>query len=229
MSDQPLLRKIRSFVRREGRMTISQQRAFDNYWAQYGLAAEGALLDLDTLFGRQAQRCLEIGFGMGHSLLEMAKQQPDWDFIGIEVHRPGVGALLAGIEQHQLTNIRVFCADAIDVLTSRIPDSSIDLLQLFFPDPWPKKRHHKRRIVQPAFIELIHQKLTAGDRFHMATDWENYAIHMLAVMRGVPQLFYNTSTTDGFIPRPESRPFTKFERRGHNLGHQVWDLLFIKR
>lgn len=223
----PIHRQIRSFVRREGRMTISQQRAFERYWERYGLSVEGGLLNLDQVFGRGAKRCLEIGFGMGHSLLEMAKQQPDWDFIGIEVHRPGVGALLAGVEQLQLTNIRIFCADAIEVLRHCIPDASLDLVQLFFPDPWPKKRHHKRRILQPAFVDLIHQKLAADGMFHMATDWENYAIHMLEVMQDSPK-FRNTSKTGDFIPRPQTRPVTKFELRGQRLGHNVWDLLFTK-
>jgi len=223
----PFLRRIRSFVRREGRMTTSQQRAFDQYWIQYGLTTEGPLLDLDAIFARSAKRCLEIGFGMGHSLLTMAQQQPDWDFIGVEVHRPGVGALLAGIEQLQLTNIRIFCADAVEVLRQQIPDNSIDLVQLFFPDPWPKTRHHKRRIVQPEFVDLIQQKLIPNGRFHMATDWENYAIHMLEVMQRTPK-FCNTSTTGDFIPRPDTRPLTKFEQRGQRLGHQVWDLLFKK-
>ncbi len=227
LTNPPFYRQIRSFVRREGRMTSSQQRAFNQYWAQYGLTAEGPVLNFDNIFARSAKRCLEIGFGMRDSLLTMAQQQPEWDFIGIEVHRPGVGALLAGIEQLGLTNIRIFCADALEVLRHCIPDNSIDLVQLFFADPWPKKRHHKRRIVQSPFVELIYHKLAIKGALHMATDWEDYALHMLTIMNNHPQ-FYNVSTTGDFIPRPATRPLTKFELRGHRLGHQVWDLLFTK-
>ncbi|CAM4398967.1 MAG: tRNA (guanine-N(7)-)-methyltransferase [Legionellaceae bacterium] len=227
ISETTFLRRNRSFVRREGRMTISQQKALEQYWPHYGLSVSDKPIILNNVFGREAKHCVEIGFGMGNTLLDMAKQQQDWNFIGIEVHRPGVGALLGGIEQYQLKNIRIFCDDALDVLKYSILDNSLDKVQLFFPDPWPKKRHQKRRIIQPEFVNLIHQKLAINGVFHMATDWENYAFQMLEVMRNHLH-FINLSPTNDFIPRPEERPYTKFELRGERLGHGVWDLMFKK-
>ena len=217
-------REIRSFVRREGRITRSQQRALDELWPRYGLEASQHL-DLDRLFGRRAARTLEIGFGNGASLAAMAEQEPDTDFIGIEVHRPGVGHLLLELERRGLENVRIICDDAVQVLKHCLPDATLDRVLLFFPDPWPKKRHHKRRIVQPAFIELLARKLKTGGTLHMATDWEDYAEHMLAVMEKA-QGFRNCAGQGHFSPRPSYRPVTKFERRGQRLGHGVWDLLF---
>ena len=219
------MRRIRSFVRREGRLTKGQERALDTLWPIMGVEFSPERLDLVALFGREAPVVLEIGFGMGASLVEMAKAAPEKNFIGIEVHRPGVGACLSAAEEAGVSNLRLFCHDAVEVLEQMIPDESIDMLQLFFPDPWHKARHHKRRIVQPAFVQMLRPKLKLGGEFHMATDWQNYAEHMLEVMNVAPG-FANTSEFGDYVPRPDSRPLTKFERRGHRLGHGVWDLSF---
>ncbi|MGL4204647.1 MAG: tRNA (guanosine(46)-N7)-methyltransferase TrmB [Aeromonadaceae bacterium] len=220
-----LMRRIRSFVRREGRLTKGQERALTQLWPVMGVEFSGQMLELATLFGREAPVVLEIGFGMGASLVEMAKAAPEKNFIGIEVHRPGVGACLTSAEEAGITNLRLFCHDAVEVLEQMIPDQSIDTLQLFFPDPWHKSRHHKRRIVQPAFVQMLRPKLKLGGVFHMATDWQNYAEQMLEVM-SVAEGFANTSAFGDYVPRPDSRPLTKFEQRGHRLGHGVWDLVF---
>lgn len=218
-------RTIKSFVMRAGRMTEGQQRGLEQGWPKYGLELEDGLRDFDQVFGRQAPRTFEIGFGMGHSTLEMAAAAPEQDFIGVEVHKPGVGALLSGMQAQGLSNIRVYSCDALEVLRHCVADASLDRVLLFFPDPWHKKRHHKRRIVQPAFAELVRQKLKIGGVLHMATDWEPYAEHMLEVMQAAPG--YRNLAQDGrFVPRPDDRPMTKFERRGERLGHGVWDLLF---
>lgn len=222
------LRTIRSFMRREGRMSPAQQQALTTLWPLYGLEISNELYDLDKIFDRQAPRLLEIGFGMGTSLITQAQQNLDWDFIGIEVHRPGIGNLLVNITDHKLTNIRVFCADAIQVLTQCLPDNSFDKVQLFFPDPWPKRRHHKRRLVQTDFVELIRKKLKPNGLFHLATDWQDYANHMLSVLTAAAG-FINTAGENQFSPRPAERPLTKFEQRGKNLGHGVWDLVFVKK
>ena len=223
--DEPRpLRRIRSFVRREGRITAGQQRALQEYWPRYGVEAD-APLDLTQLFGRDAPRTLEIGFGNGASLATMAAQQPQHDFIGIEVHRPGVGHLLQLVEEQGLGNVRVMREDAVQVLKHCFADDSLDRVLLFFPDPWHKKRHHKRRIVQPDFIELLERKIRHGGRLHMATDWEDYAEHMLEVMSG-STAFRNCAETGDFVARPEYRPVTKFEQRGQRLGHGVWDLVY---
>lgn len=226
MIEKPL-RTIRSFVRREGRLTIGQQRALDALWHRYGIDNAATPLDLDALFGRAAPRILEIGFGNGASLAQMAAAQPQCDYLGIEVHRPGVGALLLQIEELQLANIRVICDDAVEVLRQCIADDSLDRVQLFFPDPWHKRRHHKRRILQPEFAALIQRKLKPGGVFHLATDWKDYARHMLAVMSAAPG-FGNQAGAGQYAPRPDSRPLTKFETRGQRLGHGAWDLLFEK-
>jgi tRNA (guanine-N7-)-methyltransferase len=223
--DGKFLRKVRSFVRREGRLTKGQERALAEQWPIMGVEFAPGMLELAALFGREAPVVLEIGFGMGASLVEMAKNAPDKNFIGIEVHSPGVGACLSSAAEAGVTNLRVFCHDAIEVLDLMIPDGSLSCLQLFFPDPWHKKRHHKRRIVQPEFAQKIRQKLAIGGVFHMATDWENYAEHMLEVM-SVAEGYRNTSATGNWVERPEWRPLTKFEQRGHRLGHGVWDLIF---
>jgi len=218
-------RTIRSFVKREGRLTNGQQHALDHLWPEFGIDYSDVTIDMDAVFGRQAERILEIGFGNGESLWQMASEQPDKDFIGIEVHRPGVGRLLKKIEDSGMQNLRLICHDAIDVLKQQITDNSLDRVQLFFPDPWHKKKHHKRRIVQAEFAELIAQKLKAGGIFHLATDWQHYAEHMLEVLNNCPQL-QNLSPQNDFVPRPDERPLTKFERRGHRLGHGVWDLFY---
>ncbi len=223
----PRLRTVKSFVMRAGRTTTGQQRGLEQGWPLFGLSLDDGLLDFDALFGRSAPRTLEIGFGMGQSLLEMAEAAPDQDFIGIEVHRPGVGALLSGLLARDLKNVRVYDCDALEVLRQCIPDGSLDRVLLFFPDPWHKSRHHKRRIVQPAFAELVRQKLKPGGVLHMATDWQPYAEHMLEVMNAAPG--YRNLAEDGqYVPRPEERPITKFERRGQRLGHGVWDLKFAR-
>ena len=221
------MRKIQSFVRREGRITPGQKRALAELWPKYGISADTPA-DLDTLFGRHAPRTLEIGFGNGETLARLAEQQPEHDFIGIEVHRPGVGHLLQSLEQRGIKNVRIYNEDAVVVLEKCLPDNSIDRLLLFFPDPWHKKRHHKRRIVQPGFIKLVANKLKPGGILHMATDWEDYAEHMLAVMQASEE-FSNCADSGRYSPKPGYRPVTKFELRGRRLGHGVWDLLFVRR
>ncbi len=217
-------RIIRSFVRREGRITAGQQRALQDLWPRYGLEANVAL-DVANIFGRHAPCTLEIGFGNGDALVTLAEQQPECDFIGIEVHRPGVGRLLQQLEERNLDNVRVMREDAVQVLKTCIPNNSLDRVLLFFPDPWHKKRHHKRRIVQADFIELLAKKIKPRGCLHMATDWEDYAMHMLAVMEQLPA-FHNCAGTGNFSARPDYRPITKFEQRGQRLGHGLWDLLF---
>lgn len=232
MSDQEFdnaparpMRTIKSFVMRAGRMTEGQKRGLDQGWPRFGLDLDAGLQDFDAVFGRQAPRTFEIGFGMGHSLLEMAAAAPEQDFIGVEVHRPGVGALLNGLLTQQLSNVRVYSCDALEVLRQCVADASLDRVLLFFPDPWHKARHHKRRIVQPEFAELIRSKLRVGGVLHMATDWEPYAEYMLEVMSVAPG-YRNQASDERYVPRPEERPITKFERRGERLGHGVWDLKF---
>lgn len=219
------LRRIRSFVLREGRLTKGQQRSLELFWPVMGLEYQQELYNLNQVFGRDAHKVLEIGFGMGKSLVEMAKAAPEKDFIGIEVHKPGVGACLGDAEEAGINNLRLFEHDAVEVLRDCIPDASIDTIQLFFPDPWHKKRHHKRRIVQSEFVQMLRQKLKIGGVFHMATDWENYAEHMLEVMSAA-EGFANLATDNQYVPRPDHRPLTKFENRGVKLGHGVWDLMF---
>ena len=219
------LRRIRSFVRRQGRLTKGQQLALDQYWPVMGVEYQPAPLDMTALFGRDAPLVLEIGFGMGASLVTMAQNNPQQNFLGIEVHAPGVGACLASAKEAGVENLRVMCHDAVEVLEHMIPDTSLRMVQLFFPDPWHKARHNKRRIVQAPFAELVHRKLKLGGVFHMATDWEDYATHMLEVMNSVAG-YVNQSATQDYVPRPETRPLTKFEQRGQRLGHGVWDLMF---
>lgn len=220
-------RDIRSFVIRGGRITASQQKAFDLYWPQLGLSLNNGLIDAWQLFGNDHPLVVEIGYGMGDSLLTMAEQEPDKNFIGIEVHMPGVGRLVNEAGKQQAVNLKTYCADAIDVLTRCIPANSVSRLQLFFPDPWHKTRHHKRRIVQPDFINLVIMRLAPGGVFHLCTDWQPYAEHMLATLSQVDGLS-NQSATGDYCARPSYRPVTKFERRGEKLGHGVWDLLFRK-
>jgi len=219
------VRTVRSFVKREGRLTKGQAAAIERLWPSIGLTLENGRLDLATVFGRKAPVTLEIGFGMGHSLVEMASKARERDFIGIEVHEPGVGTCLMAVEESGVDNLRVFHEDAVEVLKQCIPDGSLNCVQIFFPDPWHKKRHHKRRIVQPEFVQLLAQKIESGGIIHLATDWKNYAEHMLEVLNGAPDLS-NLSASEDYVPRPESRPKTKFERRGEGKGHGVWDLQF---
>jgi tRNA (guanine-N7-)-methyltransferase len=223
----PFLRRIRSFVKREGRLTPGQERAINELFPLYGIVLQDKLLNLDDIFQRSAPRILEIGFGNGTSLSEMAQNNPEQDYIGIEVHRPGVGNLLSQIEKSGLTNLRVINDDGVEVLKQMIPDNALDAVYLFFADPWHKKRHHKRRIVQKEFVQLLRKKLKVGGVFHMATDWEHYAEHMMQVMNE-SEGFKNTAGKDQYLPRPDYRPLTKFEQRGQRLGHGVWDLIFEK-
>ncbi len=220
-------RTIRSFVKREGRLTSGQQNALDTQWPLFGIDYSETALNLTELFGREADTVLEIGFGNGDSLWQMAMANPGRNYLGIEVHRPGVGHLLHLVDDSGCTNIRVSNHDAVEVLEHQIPDNSLSRLQLFFPDPWHKKKHHKRRIVQNTFIQLVAKKLKPGGVFHLATDWENYAEHMLEVLNH-SSAFKNLSSDGDFVPRPDERPITKFETRGHRLGHGVWDLMFEK-
>ena len=217
-------RPIRSFVRREGRITPAQQRALQEYWPRFGVDA-AVPLDLATLFPAPAPTFLEIGFGNGEALAAAAQAQPGHNFIGIEVHRPGVGNLLRILAANELTNVRVFCADAVAVLRDALPPASLAGAFIFFPDPWHKSRHHKRRLVQPEFVSLLATRLEVGAVLHLATDWRDYAEHMLAVFAAAPA-WQNLACDARFVPRPASRPLTKFERRGQRLGHDTFDMLF---
>ncbi len=219
------IRKVRSFVKREGRLTKAQARALELHWDEMGLNHQDGMIETNTLFGNANPVVLEIGFGMGKSLVEMAKNTPELNFIGIEVHKPGVGACIALAKEQGVANLKVYEHDAIEILADCIANESLTTVQLFFPDPWHKKKHHKRRIVQPEFVETIRQKLKIGGVFHMATDWENYAECMLEDMQSAPG-YKNLSETNDYVPRPDSRPLTKFENRGQRLGHGVWDLQF---
>ena len=220
-------RPIRSYVLRQGRVTPAQQRALDELYPRFGIAyAAGTFLDPVALFGRKAPLVLELGSGMGETTAEIARAQPGTDFIAIEVHGPGVGSLLNRIESERLTNLRVIRHDAAEVLEHMIADASLAGIHLFFPDPWPKKRHHKRRLVQPAFAALAARKLAPEGYLHAATDWPDYGEQMLAVLSAEPLL---ENAAAGYAPRPAHRPLTKFERRGVALGHPVRDLLFLRR
>jgi tRNA (guanine-N7-)-methyltransferase len=205
-------RPVRSYVLRQGRMTPAQEKALRDLWVIYGIDDNNKLISVKN------PAVLEIGFGMGQSLAAQAKAYPENQYIGIEVHRPGVGSLLLQLHKENIHNIRIFCRDAIEVLRNNIPDDSLDKIQIFFPDPWPKKRHHKRRLIQLDFMILLHQKLKSGGILHIATDWEDYAVHILEIMSQI-ELFEK-------IDIPHDRPPTKFELRGKKLGHQVWDLIF---
>jgi len=218
------LRTIRSFVRREGRMTKAQRRALTGLWPAYGIDSE-SLLDFSTLFGRHAPVILEIGFGNGEALSATAAAFPQNNYLGIEVHRPGIGNLLLQLEKQGLRNVRVICDDAKLVLRERILPMSLDAVYLFFPDPWPKTRHHKRRLVQTDFVQLVREKLKPAGCFHIATDWENYAHHILQVLSHA-EGFKNVAGAGQYAPRPDYRLLTKFERRGQKLGHAVYDLIF---
>lgn len=214
-------KQIKSYVLRQGRLTKAQQNALDNYWVDYGIEANAVMLDFDTLFDQSAPLVFEIGFGNGDSLVEQAKANPDKNFIGAEVHTPGVGHCMHRIHEEGLSNLKVLRHDATLIMAEQIPDDSLACLQLFFPDPWHKKRHHKRRILQQDFIDMVYTKLKQGGLFHMATDWEHYANHMRREMDANNKFsFYSDSRGE--------RPKTKFENRGLKLGHGVWDLVYIK-
>lgn len=219
---------IRSYVIRGGRITDGQKRAFDQWWPRYGLSLFDGILNPEDVFSNRHPLIVEIGFGMGDSLLAMAKAEPDKNFIGAEVHPPGVGRLINCAGKSDVKNLRVYMADALDVLEDCIPDGTIDRLQLFFPDPWHKKKHNKRRIVQLQFLELVRRKLKAGGILHMATDWREYAEYMMEVMCQA-EGFTNTAGDYLFAERPPYRPTTKFEVRGERLGHAVWDIVFSRR
>jgi tRNA (guanine-N7-)-methyltransferase len=224
--NEPQRRPIRSFVMRTGRMTTGQARALDELWPRYGADYSPAPLALDALFGRSAPRTLEIGFGNGEHLAKLAATHPERDYLGIEVHRPGVGHLLMLAGMNDLKNLRVSDHDAVEVLREQIPAASLDELLVLFPDPWHKKRHHKRRLVQPPFVELVASRLHSGGVLRLATDWEEYAQQMLEVLRAAGTVFTNLSPTGDWMPRPEERAPTRFEKRGARLGHGVWDLAF---
>lgn len=221
-------RTIRSFVVRGGRMTEGQQKNYDANWAFYGLELADGRIDYSKVFGRESDVVIEVGFGMGASLVEMAKCAPEKDFIGIEVHPPGVAKLMMLAQEEGLKNLRVYCDDAIEVMASCLPEQAASAFQLFFPDPWHKKKHNKRRIVQPLFAQQVANVLKVDGYFHMATDWEPYAEHMLEVMEAQDN-YSNAAGKGSYHPRPEWRPLTKFEQRGERLGHGVWDLIYSKQ
>lgn len=226
-AEAPPRRELRSFVRREGRFTPSQRRAVAELLPRYGLPEGDGLIDLPQLFGRDATRTLEIGFGNGSVLASLAGSEPEQDFIGIEVYRPGVGRLLAQAEREGMRNLRVSDADAVTLLRERFADASLDRILVFFPDPWPKKRQQKRRLIQLPFVALLHSKLKPGGQLCLATDWQNYAEQMLEVMEAAPGM-HNLHGPGNYAPRPDFRPITRFELRGQRLGHGVWDLVYQK-
>lgn len=221
-------RRIKSYVLRAGRVSNRQQQGLELWFKDYELTMSNTPWSFSKEFGRSAETVVEIGFGMGASLLSMAKDNPHLNYIGIEVHKAGVGSLVADLHDHQLANVRIAAHDAVEVFQTQIEDNSLSGLQIFFPDPWHKKRHHKRRLIQPEFIQLLVKKIKQGGFIHCATDWQEYAEHILEVLSAEPTL-YNQQLTGGYSPRPESRPLTKFEQRGERLGHGVWDLIFIKK
>ncbi len=216
-------RPIRSYVLRQGRVTGAQRRARDELLPRFGIPFSRSLLDLDGVFGRAAPRILEIGFGMGETTADIASRHPGTNFLGLEVHTPGVGGLLKRIAALGLANVRVIQHDAVEVLESMIPPTSLDGVHVFFPDPWPKKRHHKRRLIQPAFVSLLAARMKPGAYLHVATDWEDYAQWILETLSAEPLL---ANTAAAYAPRPEHRPLTKFETRGLKLGHGIWDVVF---
>ena len=219
-------RPIRSFVLRQGYMSKGQQRAYDTLMPVLGVGYQPQVADLDAVFGRAAPKVVEIGFGMGGATADIAQARPDTDYLGVEVHGPGVGSLLKLVEERQLGNVRVIQHDAVEVFTHMLAPASLDGVHVFFPDPWHKKRHNKRRLIQPPFVALLASRIKPGGYLHLATDWEDFAIQMLEVLSQEATL---ENTADGYAPRPDYRPLTKFEQRGLRLGHGVWDLVFRKR
>jgi tRNA (guanine-N7-)-methyltransferase len=227
MTERDTSRRIRSYVLRNGRMTQVQRRALEAHWQRWGLEHDGCELAYDAVFGRAGPLVLEIGFGMGQSLVATAAATPGTNFIGIEVHKPGVGKLLHCMDERGVDNIRIYCHDAVEILRDCIPGASLDTVQIFFPDPWHKKRHNKRRLIQPSFVAQLISKLKPGGILHLATDWEDYAQQMMEVL-GAAEGLSNTCGAGQFALRPEHRPLTKFEMRGERLGHGVWDLVFSR-
>ena len=227
-NEQTLHREIKSFVLRQGKITQGQQRAIEELMPVYGLQYTGEKLDLASAFGRDNPKIVEIGFGMGNATWQIAQNNSENDYLGIEVHLPGVGSLLMQMRDNDVRNLRVIRHDAVEVLRNMLADDSINGFHIYFPDPWHKKRHHKRRIIQPEFVNLLCQKLKSGGYIHLATDWEEYVTWMLNILQSNPQLV-NQSTSNDYVPRPDYRPLTKFENRGVKLGHGVWDLIFIKK
>lgn len=221
----PFMRRIKTFMRRSSPFTTSQKQGMADFSGQFLLPRTREPFIAETVFGRVAPLTVEVGFGMGYSLAEMALAAPERDFIGIEIHEPGVAQLCFELGTHHIPNVRILDEDAVELLEMRFADASIDTLQLFFPDPWQKARHHKRRFVQAENAALVRRKLKLGGYFHMATDWENYSAWMLEQMDAAPG-YENTAGAGKFSPRPDYRPLTKFEKRGHNLGHGVWDLIY---
>ena len=230
MTDSPeenkFHRRIRSFVKREGKLTKGQSNAIEQLWDTHGVDLSDELLDLGALFGNSNPAVLEIGFGNGASLADMAETHTELNFFGVEVHTPGVGSLLVQVKQRELDNVRVSLEDAVLVCNQQIPDGSLERVQIFFPDPWHKERHKKRRLIQPPFVETLIKKLRPGGQIHVATDWENYAEHILEVLSANSDL---ENTADDYAPKPDYRPGTKYEARGIRLGHGVWDLVFNKK
>ena len=226
MEPTPLIRPRRFVVR--GRKTEAQQRAIDEFWPAFGVDFDGSPLDLDALFGRHAPVTVEIGFGNGENLLALAERHPERDFLGVEVHGAGIGRVLAAMNERGLGNIRLVRHDAVEVFEHGLPAGSIDEILIFFPDPWPKARHHRRRLIQPEFVRLLVRALASDGVLRLATDWEPYAEHMLEVLDAEPALV-STAGAGAFIPRPDSRPVTKFERRGEKLGHAIFDLEYRPR
>ena len=210
---------------RQGRISNAQSRACAELLPLYGVAFSPGPLDLDKVFGRAAPKILEIGFGMGETTAEIAQQHPECDYLGVEVHTPGVGSLLARVEKLGLANVRIVQHDAVEVLQHMVAPGALDGVHVFFPDPWPKKRHHKRRLMQPPFVALLASRMRSGALLHTCTDWEDYARQMLEVLAAEPAL---ANAASGYAERPQTRPLTKFERRGLSLGHRVWDLVFRK-
>ena len=221
----PTERRIRSFVTRMGRLSDGQARALETLAPRYCIPYEKSAVDLSKVFGRTAPTVLEIGTGMGETTAHIAGLMPEMNFMGVEVHIPGIGSLLKLIDEHGLQNLRLIQHDAVEVVTHMIPPASLAGVHVFFPDPWHKARHQKRRLIQAAFVELLASRVAVGGYLHCATDWEDYAEQMLAVLSAEPSL---QNTTDGYAPRPDYRPVTKFENRGLKLGHGVWDLVFTK-
>ena len=219
-------RPIRSFVLRQGRVSVAQARACAQLLPRYGIPYAPQPLDLERTFGRNAPKILEIGFGMGETTAAIAAAHPENDYLGIEVHTPGVGSLLKLIDERSIGNLRLIQHDAVEVLREMVAPGSLDGAHIFFPDPWPKKRHHKRRLVQPDFVALLASRIKPGGYVHLATDWQEYAEQMLAVLSAEPML---ANTAAGYAPRPHYRPQTKFETRGLKLGHGVWDVVFRKQ
>lgn len=222
-----LSRHIRSFVRREGRITESQKTALEQYWGQYGIEFDHTKIDLDNAFKRTAPKILDIGTGMGDTTTILAKKHPENDYLAVEVHRPGIGSLLRQIVNHHLSNIRISNHDVLEVLKYQIPENSLDLVYIFFPDPWPKKRHHKRRLINESFLNILGSRMKTHACLFIATDWQDYAEHILQLLEKRSD-YINLAGKNNFAPRPHWRPLTKFERRGQNLEHQVRDFIYSR-